>query len=45
MEDPLSNYVYPLTLAVNSLGNGSVIMQSLKDINLKEEVQMKDWKN
>lgn len=35
MEDPLSNYVYPLTLAVNSLGNGSVIIQSLKDIKLK----------
>ena len=35
MESPLRNYVYPLTLAVNSLGNGSVIIQSLKDIKLK----------
>ena len=35
MNDPLTNYVYPLTLAVNSLGNGSVIIQSLKDIKLK----------
>ena len=35
MECPLRNYVYPLTLAVNSLGNGSVIIQSLKDIKLK----------
>ena len=35
MKDPLSNYVYPLTLAVNALGNGSVIIQSLKDIKLK----------
>lgn len=35
MEDPLSDYVYPLTLAVNSLGKGSVILQSLQDIKLK----------
>ena len=35
MIDPLENYVYPLTLAVNSLGNGSVIIQSLKDIKLQ----------
>ncbi len=35
MKDPLQNYVYPLTLTVNSLGNGSVILQSLKDIKLK----------
>lgn len=35
MTDPLQNYVYPLTLTVNSLGNGSVILQSLKDIKLK----------
>ena len=34
MVDPLTNYVFPLMLTTNSLGNNSVIMQSLKDIKL-----------
>ena len=32
--NPLENYVYPLIQATNSLGKGSVILQSLKDIKL-----------
>jgi uncharacterized FAD-dependent dehydrogenase len=32
--DPLEDYVYPLIQATNSLGKGSVILQSLKDIKL-----------
>ena len=31
---PLEDYVYPLIQATNSLGKGSVILQSLKDIKL-----------
>lgn len=31
---PLEHYVYPLIQATNSLGKGSVILQSLKDIKL-----------
>lgn len=32
--NPLEDYVYPLIQATNSLGKGSVILQSLKDIKL-----------
>lgn len=32
--NPLDNYLYPLIMATNSLGKGSVILQSLKDIKL-----------
>ena len=34
MHDPLLDYVYPLVQSTNSLGKGSVILQSLKDIKL-----------
>ena len=33
-QDPLNNYLYPLINASSSLGKGSVICQSLKDIKL-----------
>ena len=32
--NPLEDYVYPIIQATNSLGKGSVILQSLKDIKL-----------
>ena len=32
--DPLEDYVFTITQAMNSLGKGSVILQSLKDIKL-----------
>ena len=32
--NPLENYVFTITQAMNSLGKGSVILQSLKDIKL-----------
>ena len=32
--DPLNDYLYPIINATNSLGKGSVILQSLKDIKL-----------
>lgn len=34
LENPLENYVYPSINVANSLGKGSVILQSLKDIKL-----------
>ena len=34
LQDPLNDYVYPSANVGNSLGKGSVIMQSLKDIKL-----------
>ena len=34
LENPLEGFVYPLINVSNSLGKGSVIMQSLKDIRL-----------
>lgn len=34
LQNPLDNYVYPLANVGNSLGKGSVILQSLKDIKL-----------
>ena len=32
--NPLEDYVFTITQAMNSLGKGSVILQSLKDIKL-----------